>query len=145
MISLLSEVKTYVEDLREAVKPESYVSITICKDPSDNKKCAALQLEVLKDWLKDEKIEIDGKVNLWDSDNRSPLHFFSAPPYITNNLWYFHRADRRGCGLGELADEIGRDPKDRLMLWLIDSGDEASPVGEEHLKYMAKQKQKIRW
>jgi hypothetical protein len=144
-LSVLGTIREYLNCLREAVKAESYVSSSICKDEFDHKECATRQLEVLEDWLGREEINVDPNIWLYDSEFRSPISFFRSPLRIGSRLRDVHNRDRDGCGLETLADAIRRDGKIRLMLWQQEMGEEAIPVGREHLRYMERQRMRIPW
>ncbi|KAK4100638.1 hypothetical protein N658DRAFT_535338 [Parathielavia hyrcaniae] len=142
IISLLASIKTYFEDLRKVVKGQRLTNV--CIYGSSAAKCAAEQLEFLEAWLEDdETIDINGRIGLWVSHHRSPIYFFTSSPRFDSLKT--HVTARQGCGLARLVDEIKRDGKVRLMLWLLNKGDETSLVEEEHLQYLREQKKKIPW
>ncbi|KAL2016940.1 hypothetical protein VTK56DRAFT_2816 [Thermocarpiscus australiensis] len=143
---LMADVLDYRDKLHEATKPGVHVSGSVCRDPSKASQCAAEQLRLLNRWIKDENLRTNPAQCSWGSEIRSPLDYFGSSPEV-RNLWKIHPPNKT-CGLSRLADkisEIRKDGKMWLLQWMAEKGDEARLVTEEHVQYMAAQKQKIPW
>jgi hypothetical protein len=144
MTALVTDIRNYLEDLQEAVKPGNTVPYHICKNEPESHQCAEIQLLELQAWIKQDSINPDPDQSYSISDGRSPFSFFEWYPCLSN-IQDTHEQDKTGCGPGRFAARVCTNRHMSLLNWAMEKGDEARPATEEHIRYMAAQKEKVPW
>ncbi|KAG7293287.1 hypothetical protein NEMBOFW57_003333 [Staphylotrichum longicolle] len=99
----------------------------------------------LQKWIEKENLELDKAQTFPSLPTRSPLNYLETMPATKTFLTASHGYNQEVCGSAALVAKLGKDGKTRLLRWAMEKGDEARPVMDEHISYIAEQKEKINW
>jgi hypothetical protein len=146
LVWLLSDIYDYRQKLVEAVASPNGTDRSICAEPSKTRACAREQLQLLNNWMKEQKLG----TTLYDDRERlprgrSPTKLFTDVPIKVSELLSFHEERYQGkCGLFALASRIGQDGTQLLLRWMATNGGKAQLARPEHIAYMREQRKKLR-
>lgn len=117
--------------------PGNFGSPAICWDGEVMKACSSLQMRNLQEWIEVENLELDKAQTFPSLPSRSPLNYLETMPATKTFLTASHGYNKEGCGSAALVAKLGKDGKTRLLRWAMEKGDEARPVMDEHISYIA--------
>jgi hypothetical protein len=148
---MLTHIREFHKELTLATSGEGgewgwCCSYAVCHDGDDTMEhCGSRQMETLQRWMERENLELDKAESFPSLLARSPLNYLQTMPTTMDSLAASHEYNKKGCGLAILEAKLDKDGKARLLQWAVEKGDEARPVMDEHIEYMAGQRKKNFW